>query len=244
MKMNSLAFPLLVLLAVLSVAAPFVVRHRTEAGLAEMENTLTEQAKEITRRSATKPTPPPPIAQGGSQLSNEELRELMRLRSEVGRLREAAAETVKLRAAQSSAAVSSSARTEEPAGPNYWPKDQLANVGFGTPEAATQTAFWSLKNGDMKALLDCAPPEVLAQVQQEMAKEGPDAFQKQFKQKSQEMAHASGYRVLDKKSDETGLVTLRIGFEGEGVTEDVTLKQYGTDWRILDFGNPKLITDQ
>ena len=81
-----------------------------------------------------------------------------------------------------------------------------------------------------------------AQAQQEMEKEGPDAFQAQFKKHSQEMTErASGYRVLDKKSDESGLVTLRIGFEGEGVTEDVTLKQYGTDWKILDFGNPKLI---
>ena len=114
-------------------------------------------------------------------------------------------------------------------------------MGFGTPEAAAQTAFWSLKNGDMKALLACAPPEMLAEVQKEMEKEGPDAFQAQFKKKAQEMAQASGYRVLDKKSDETGLVTLRVSFEGEGVTEDVTLKQYGTDWKILDFGNPKLI---
>jgi hypothetical protein len=241
MKMNSLAFPLLVLLALLSVAAPFFVKHRTQAGLAEMENTLTEQAREITRLSGTQPAQPPPVAQSTLQLSNEELRELMRLRSEVGPLRAAAAETAKLRAAQSSAAVSSSARPEEPAGPNYWPKDQLANVGFGTPEAAAQTAFWSLKNGDMKALLACAPPEMLAEVQKEMEKEGPDAFQAQFKKKAQEMAQASGYRVLDKKSDETGLVTLRVSFEGEGVTEDVTLKQYGTDWKILDFGNPKLI---
>jgi hypothetical protein len=242
MKMNSLAFPLLVLLALLSVAAPFVVKHRTEAGLAEMENTLSEQAREITLLSGTKPAQPPPVAQSTPQLSNEELRELMRLRSEVGPLRAAAAETVKLRAAQSSPAVSSSARPDEPAGPNYWPKDQLANVGFGTPEAAAQTAFWSLKNGDMKALLACVPPEMLAQVQQEMAQEGHDAFQDKFKQKSQEMTgRASGYRVLDKKSDERGLVTLRVGFEGEGVTEDVTLKQYGTEWKILDFGNPKLI---
>jgi hypothetical protein len=244
MKMNLLAFPLLVLLALLSVAAPFVAKHRTQAGLAEMENTLAEQAREITRLSGTKPTQPPPVAQSMPQLSNEELRELMRLRSEVGPLRHAAAETVKLRAAQSSAAVSSSARREEPAGPNYWPKDQLANVGFGTPEAATQTAFWILKNGDMKALLACAPPEVLAGVQKEMEKEGPDAFQDEFKKKTQEMTgRASGYRVLNKKSDESGLVTLRVSFEGEGVTEDVTLKQYGTDWKILEFGNPKLITD-
>ena len=248
MKMNWLAFPLLVLLALLSVAAPFVVKHRTEAGLAEMENTLTEQAREIIRLSGTNPTPPPPVAQSLPQLSNEELRELMRLRSEVGRLREAAAETVKLRAAQklgwsgvSEPAVSSSARPDEPAGPNYWPKDQLANVGFATPEAAAQTAFWSLKNADMNALLACAPPEVLTEVQKEMEKEGPDAFQAQFKKMAQEMAQASGYRVLNKKSDETGLVTLRVGFEGEGVAEDVTLKQYGTDWKILDFGYPKLI---
>jgi len=244
MKMNSLAFPLLGLLAVLSVAAPFVVKHRTDAGLAEMENTLTEQAKEITRLSASNPTQAAAVAQSVPQLSNEELRELMRLRSEVGRLREAAAETVKLRAAQSNATGPSPTRSKEPAGPNYWPKDQLANVGFGTPEAAAQTAFWILKSGDMKALLACAPPEMLAEVQKEMEKEGPDAFQAEFKKKAQEMGQASGYRVLDKKSDETGLVTLRIGFEGEGVAEDVTLKRYGTEWKILDFGNPKLITEQ
>jgi hypothetical protein len=98
-----------------------------------------------------------------------------------------------------------------------------------------------LKNGDMKALLACAPPEMLAEVQKEMEKEGPDAFLAEFKKKAQEMAQASAYRILDKKSDESGLVTLRVSFEGEGVTEDVTLRQFGTNWKILDFGNPKLV---
>jgi hypothetical protein len=84
-------------------------------------------------------------AQRAEGLSRSQLRELMRLRAEVGALRKDSQELAALRAQRKGATPGSQPIADAK---TILPADQWANVGMATPDTALQTFFWAARHGD------------------------------------------------------------------------------------------------
>ncbi len=243
MTMTRLALGFVCVIAVIGVAASLVVQHSSEAKLSEQAETARQQAEQITQLSAENGRLSNLVVQAGSSqpLSPDQLSELLRLRGQLGRLRQAAQELAhleaanqQLRAAQSTAAQQLAAARSAP---NFWPKDQLAFAGYADPEATVKTLLWAMKNGDLKAYLACHGSEqevneMLASIPGEKAEAEIASSGKML---SDSLAPAVGFRILDKKSSSADEVILHLSFDGEGKVRKFVLKRAGDEWKVKDM---------
>jgi hypothetical protein len=96
--------------------------------------------------------------------SERDLVELMKLRSEVGQLRE---EKKKLRSLEAQAKTNEIQPTAMPqtsakvvmVGTNLLPRDSWAFAGYQTPANALESVAWAMKNGDVDAYLSSLTPD-------------------------------------------------------------------------------------
>jgi hypothetical protein len=92
------------------------------------------------------------VAQASSSrsLSEDQMRELLRLRAEVAALRQQgkapASSPNENRQAPTSAESADSST-------NYWPRASWAFAGYASPNAALQSSLWAASKGDIKTLL-------------------------------------------------------------------------------------------
>lgn len=100
-------------------------------------------------------------ANAARSLSGDERNELLRLRSEVTRLRQQVKDAA-MAAARSQAPPTASvpqptesSAPSAPGGPGsdgFLPVEQWADVGFGSPEAALQTMHWAMRHGNQERM--------------------------------------------------------------------------------------------
>ncbi|MGA2541563.1 MAG: hypothetical protein ABSG78_08355 [Verrucomicrobiota bacterium] len=236
--MKTLKFAFALAVAAASMAAPFWAQHRARVKLSAVENTLRQQAGEMARLSADKERL---SHEAAPSLPNDQLKELLRLRNEAGRLRETVAETKTLRAALQNAGLPSPA--EAPGGANYWPADQLANAGRATPESTLKTSLWALKNGDLNTVISCMGPEMRAAIENEEQNNANAAqdIEKEFKQMAAEMfSQTTGFRLVEEKATAPDEMTILLSYEGQGVAQKFRLKKAGSDWTVEDGGQPEI----
>src|SRR5579859_1714508 len=167
--MTMLKLSLVSAIIVASIATPWLIQYRAEGSLQQKDESIRAQSGRLTQLTADNESLSNRLAQAKAPpgLTREEFSELLRLRGEVGQLRQKVAEIEKLRAAnqQLLAAKSGKKTPNDPAsasgrnGVEFWAKDQLAFAGYGSPEAALKTAFWAMNSGDMKAMLASMTPE-------------------------------------------------------------------------------------
>src|SRR5206468_10182105 len=134
--MNSIGVKFSVVVAIMaaSVAAPLLVQHYARVQWREREALLRQQSEQLAELSAQNKHLSNLVAQTNSScLSSDQFSELMKLRGEIGRLRQDASEVARLRAAHPQL-LAPSINTEprsEPSRPDpqtfvaYWPKAQL-----------------------------------------------------------------------------------------------------------------------
>jgi hypothetical protein len=88
--------------------------------------------------------------------------ELLRLRGEVGQLRRQLESGTNQARAQP--VPSKETRTAAGHGPgSYISKDQLAHVGYATPEASAETGLWAVVNGTYEQAIATMSPKTLAE---------------------------------------------------------------------------------
>ncbi|MGA2863839.1 MAG: hypothetical protein ABSF95_05075 [Verrucomicrobiota bacterium] len=172
------------------------------------------------------------LAQGKNRLflSNEQIRELMRLRSQAGQLHRTAMEADELRAGNQRL-LAALARS----GTNgiHLEGESLAFTGFADPESALKSTLWAWINGDRAAFLASFAPEERA------------ALEKEWQQASEtEIAAdcrlyaplygpaAEGVSVLGKKGISANEAVIDIYFEGDGKTRKFVLKKFGEEWKV------------
>ena len=173
-------------------------------------------------------------------LSIEQLRELLRLRGEIGTLRLASNEMEALRARNG--------RLEEqltnPAPPvppdpqkilAHWPKDQLSMAGYSDPVSAVRTVLWAISHNDPNAYFDSGTAYARKQLTREQWNtHGPAA--EELAGATQRFADslqpASGFDVVGQSSSADGKVTVQVYFEGEGRTRKFVMQQVAGDWKF------------
>ena len=130
------------------------------------------------------------------QKLRDETKDLHKLRNEVRQLREQKPEWNKLRAENQRLRAglkpnsSPASGTSEPA--NMIAKERLSDAGFGSPEAAIQTLFWALCEGNIGRIRNCFTEEAIKKgngLPIEQAQGGTPAMMAGFK----------GFRVVAKK---------------------------------------------
>jgi len=156
-----------------SVVAPLLVQHHARVQWREREALLRQQSEQSAELSAENKRLSNLVAQTNSPaLSSDQFSELMKLRGEIGRLRQAASEVARLKAANQQLLAAS--RNSEPHSaaslPDpqtvvaYWPKAQLTSAGYADPTSGLQTTLWAMSRNDPTALAASVTPETRAEL--------------------------------------------------------------------------------
>ena len=207
------------------------VRHQNEA--------LSGQQEEAARLSQENESIPGLKAENapGQSLRDANL-ELLKLRNEVRQLRAQAAEPDRLRGENQAltAAIASLVQGKVPRLADmdgYVAKESWSNAGFASPEATLQSFFWAVREGQLQQIAECLSPA---------DKKG---FEEGFKNKppadvTAELAgltRMGGYRIADRTvvagDDES--VVLAVQAAASGAALKMTLKRFGSEWKITGF---------
>jgi hypothetical protein len=169
-------------------------------------------------------------ARDRASLPEDEFRELLRLRGEIGGLRsqrdeveKLRAENLRLRSAQTTlnpAALTPSAPTRD-----YLPKDSWAYVGYADPESALQSTFWAWSSGDPKAVLTSMSPG-------QRAGWGFRTDEQITARLARNMAKAKGFRILDRQVFTNGMAFFTVWEEEMKQKLRFRLKQVGSEWKF------------
>jgi len=233
-------------MAVGGIAASLVIQQSGQAKLRERAGALRGQAEQIAEFAAENERLSNLVARTGRPptLPPDRLRELLRLRGQIGPLREAAWEQAQLEAAnrQLRAARASSEQelADARAAPNFWAKDQLAFAGYAEPEAALKTLLWAMNNGDMKAYLACwaSGTEVHVLLANQRQEKAATEMASEGKMLSESLAPAVGFHILDKKTKSADQVILNLSFDGEGKARRFVVERTGAEWKLANMLYP------
>lgn len=251
--MTTVKLSLISAIIVASIATPWLIQHRAEGSLQQKDESIRAQAGRLAQLTGENNDLSNRLAQAKAPpgLSQEEFSELLRLRGEVGQLRQTLAEMEKLRAANQKllAAKSGKKTSNDPAlangrnGVEFWAKDQLAFAGYGSPEAALKSTFWAMNGGDMKAMLASMTPEARALLEKEREKDGKSEadMEAEFKGMAESLTSTpSGFRVLGQEAKSSDEVIVTIYAEGQTRARNFVLNKVGNEWKVHDV----LLTEQ
>ena len=221
--------------AIIGLAIWLAVEHRARLRLGEEQKALEQQLKQMAGLIAENAQLSNVVARAKSaqSLSDDQSRELLRLRGEVGLLRQQSQEleTVRTENRQARAALESSLKTQSAATADYWPRDSWAFTGYASPDAALRTSLWAANNGDLKALLASATGEVRKEMEEEFG--GKSESEASIRAMDQVISLKS-VRVLNREVQADDAVVLTAAFEDRTNTHTVKplMKKIGNDWRL------------
>jgi hypothetical protein len=162
-----------------------------------------------------------------------QLKDLPRLRGELQQLRNSTNELAKLRdenrQLKSRAGAPAPATSSSTAQATSYKKENWAFAGYATPDSALQSVVWGMSQGDLKTVLAGASPEFQAM----LAKEWENKTEAQIAEEGRkEMEKTTGFRILDRKTVSDDEVVLDMFIEGENHHEKMSMKRYGSEWKL------------
>jgi hypothetical protein len=229
MTTTKLKIGILTSLVVIGLAALLARQQQSQNELREKNRALQGQIDQFTQLAADNQTNSLRAAQ---PISDAQMYELLRLRNEVGQLREQSAELANLRAALATAQKVESTKPQvastqsEPI-----PKDAWTNAGYATPEAAFQTICFAMSKGDLQTYLNSLSPEQQTNML------------KSFQNKSEaeiaagqmaEMEPVSDFQVLGKIEVGPDQVQMLVHTAGEDLNTIFIMTNVNNSWK---FGN-------
>jgi hypothetical protein len=227
--------------ALVGVAVWLSLEHQTGLGLREENAKLRQQLGQMTGLAAENERLTRLLAETRrpQSLSDDQLRELLRLRGEVGVLREQSKELETLRnenrrasaTLENSAKAQSAAPMGAVATADYWPRDSWAFAGYTSPDAALQSSFWAASKGDVTTFLGGLEGDILQQVRKDAeGKSGDEMCAKTMA----EVASLKSVRILSRevRAEDTVVLTGEFVEENGTQTNKLLMKKYGNDWKL------------
>ena len=235
---------------VASVAAPLVMRHRAQAEWGQKDALWEERAGQLEAALAEnrRLSDLASAAKSSASASEGQLRELLRLRGELGQLRQTASEMEKLKAMNRQLLAVASGAPARPPAPSppegqtiqaYWPKAQLASAGYADAGSALKTALWAMSRGDPEALGMSVTPEAKAALERQdwqTHKTPAEELADRSQWIAESLNPSSGFYVVGQKLTNQDRAILDVHFEGEGKTRKFELKQVGGEWKLNAMG--------
>ena len=245
MKAKNAIFDITCATAGVGVAIWMVVGHQDRLRLREENKTLRQQLAQMASLGAENERLSNLVSglNLSRSVSSDQLRELLRLRGEVGVLRQQskALETQHNENRQVSTPLESSLKPQSAAPAaaaataDYWPRESWAFAGYASPDAALQSSFWAANQGDMKTFLGGIEGEILQKVREDA--EGKSADELSAKAMA-EVASLKSVRILNREAQDDAAVVLTAAFEDENrvETNKLIMKKFGSDWKLT--GHP------
>jgi hypothetical protein len=158
----------------------------------------------------------------------EENQALPKLRNDVRQLRRQAGELAELRA-ENQRLLADGKATKRPDGPAPLPADfllrsNLRDAGLGTPEAAIQTFFWAMCQGNVERLSQCTLDG------SRDFRNGNAEAERQYLLK--QWGRFPGFRVTDKKVVSPDRVIVSVQSSVGGTLMQMPLSKVGDEWRL------------
>jgi len=233
----------LVIVAGASVAAPLLVYHNAQRKWREREQALEGQAQkcacltEENQRLSDALTHKENLAG-----SREGVLEVMRLRGEIGRLRQTIKETTQRTDGTRTGAEDSSSKPQAPDPQTvqaFWSREQLGFAGQADPVSALQTVLWAMSRGDGPTLALSVSPRAKTKLARadwnehgELAQEIAASAEKI----SESLSQASGFYLVGQKFASENEAVLDVFFEGEGKTRKFSMKKLEGEWKFSAMG--------
>ena len=238
---KSVMLSLLCAAATVGVAMWLAVGHQARLKLGEENKALQQQLGQMAGVVAENERLSNLVVQASrsQSLPDEQLKELLRLRGEMGVLRHQCKELESLSKENlaARAALESSLKTQNAgaggaaATTNYWPRDSWAFAGYASPDAALQSFIWARMNGDLKALRVGTTGEAQKELEQDLARKSEGevslkAMADSINLKSVRMHHRSA------EADDT--VVIQAGYEDGNITyaAKLLMKKVGNEWKL------------
>ncbi len=228
---------------------PLALRHHARAAEREQERLLRERAVQLAELSAESERLSNLVAHTeNGVLPPAQLNELLKLRGEIGQLRQAldeannlAARNRQLAAALTNADMSPRASSLPEGQPvhAYWPRAQLGFAGYSDPTAALKTTLWAMTQGDPDALAGSVTPEVKAKMlREDWFEHGSPAEElaASARRIADSLQPANGFYVIGQRSISQDQVVVDVFFEGEGRTRKFAMKKVGAEWKFNALG--------
>jgi hypothetical protein len=249
MNRIGLRFTFVGAIVVVGVAAPLLIQRHVRIQWGERTALLQQQAERFAELSAENKRLSDLVAKTRSaSLSSDQLRELMKLRGQIGQLRQDASELASLQAkhrrrfspSESSEPQSVPPLPDPQSIQAYWPKAQLTFAGYTSTLSALQTTLWAMTRNDPKALAASVTPETRSNLVDRAFTDGSpaDRIAAQANSIADSLGPASGFYLVghDLAPRIPGLNPdlhiFNVHFEKEGATRGFALKKIDDEWRL------------
>ena len=244
--MTKLALILGGAVTITGIAVSLAIWHSGQAKLGENAEATRRQAEQIAGLSAENQRLSNQVAsaRAAQSLAPEELSELLRLRGQVGLLRQNDKEEARLQATNAQLRAARAAWekqvAEARAAPNFWAKDQLAFAGYAEPEATLKTVLWAMNTGDVKSYLAgwASGDNVNVLFEGELRTQDETELASGRKSLAETLGPAIGFHILDKKVKSPDQVILDLSFDGEGKARKFVVQKAGNEWKLTDMLRP------
>jgi hypothetical protein len=233
MKVPKLRLAAISALVIAGATALWLIQRQSEIKLREEIHSLQTQVdSQLSEKRNADERLSNLLAQASSSLPNDQLRDLLRLRGEVGLLREQTNELLKLQAENRQVQVSpKTQRTPNLAGGELVPVESLTFAGYATPEATLQSTLSAFAKGDLKTFLDGFTPERRQQEEKDFAGKSESEVAATVAKTSADFA-ASSARILNSKLVADDEAELTVFKTGENQLTTITLHRIAGEWRI------------
>jgi hypothetical protein len=230
--MTRLQFSILSAVILAGGTACWVAEHSARTRLLQKNESLRQQADQLALLAAENERLNNSLASGKlpASLSTAELRELLRLRNQVGQLDRTRREADELRAMNQQLVVGlANSGTNQ----GYWAGEQLVFAGFADPESAMKSTLAAWISGDPVAFLASCVPAARA----DLEKVRQTTSEPEFAARTKVMAGlyrpaTEGVRVLGKKTISQDEAVLDLYFEGDGKSREFLLKRIEDEWKV------------
>jgi hypothetical protein len=231
-------------IVIAGIAVSLAIQHHANTHALQRDESLRAQAEVVAKLSEENQRLSNLVEQTKNvrPLSQDQLRELLRLRGQIGQLRQTGVEKSQLAAknARLKAAAEESKKqmAEDQAAPNYWPKDQLTFAGYADPESAMKSMLWAMKTGDVNSWRASCTPEAVAKLEKEWDKHGKSETERAAEMKAMGdafMSSAAGFRILDQEMPSPDEARINLSFAVEGKARKFVLRRIGNEWKFHDM---------
>jgi hypothetical protein len=245
MNRISFKFGLVGAMVLASVASILLIERQTPSRWREQQELLLDQSGRMAELAAEHQSLAALVAQEtNSVLSSDEFKELLKLRGEIGPMRQSARElpALQLTHRELLAAIKNRQQPQDQAVLAYWPKGQLTPAGYAEPEAALQTALCAMSRNDSTALLASVTPQAASTLTNGRfgGDNTADKISAATRMASDSLGPASGFYLVGQELNSPDQATLDVYFESESATRQFVLRQIGSEWKLDGLYPPNL----
>lgn len=179
------------------------------------------------------------LAAGNSSepLPHDEFMELLRLRGQVGVLKQKQTDLDKARKEnqQSHAVLTRYLQTLTETNPvateDYWPRGSWTNAGYASPDAALQTTFWAGYNGDLTNMYASITEEMRTNLDNEYKGQSNAEISVRLADETYNLASA---QILDRqvRDDNTVVLTVELEEREHFETVGMVMKNINGQWKL------------